>query len=255
MKLLLVNDDGIEAKGILELGKALAYEHEVIIIAPEGQCSGFSASVKHDIAYKKVETGIKDVNAYAVKGTPVNCTMLGLKYICPDADAVLSGINAGRNAGMDIAYSGTVSAALEAAANGYPALAISLKSRPEMDYSYAASFIKRNLKRLLFAAAPGCTVLNINFPQVEPAKGIQVTRACDTADSSYLMLLPSGEENGYSHLKLSGNPEQPVFPEETDVGAIRRGYISITPLSASRNLLSEHEFSSVKLSINCSIEK
>lgn len=239
MKILLVNDDGIQAEGILALARALSVEHEIVICAPDRQQSGTSHSMIHHITAKKVELDIKNTVGYAIAGTPVNCTIAGLQALMPDAELVISGVNAGRNAGMDIHYSGTVAAAMEAALSGKPALALSLKSSAKMDYTYAADFVRRNLS-LLFSAAKCIEkcVININFPAFETPKGVLFTKTADLDSKDYLTLIPGDMEDGLLHYQISGTAKKPVYGEGTDLLAIEEGYISISGIAAGRGFSS-----------------
>ena len=112
MKIILTNDDGIEAPGLLALYEALPADYRLVVVAPENSCSGFGHQVTTHtaIAVRRI-----DSDRYGVKGTPADCSRLSLKVLAPGADWLIAGINAGANLGSDVYNSGTVAAAREAA--------------------------------------------------------------------------------------------------------------------------------------------
>ena len=156
MKILLVNDDGIDAVGLKTLAETLSGEHELYIVAPEAERSAFSHSVTifRDIRY--IKTAHETIESYSISGTPADCVKFTIIHLFKDAkpDLVLSGINSGPNLGSDIMYSGTVAAASEAVFLGIPAVAVSLGGFMAVDtcvrahykarehYLEAAGFIK-----------------------------------------------------------------------------------------------------------------
>ena len=149
MKILIANDDGIFAPGIAALVRAFsAAGHEVIVCAPDGQRSAasHSISIAKPVDVKEIEFQ-GAVKAYAIGGTPADCVKLGLTVLCPQAEAVVSGINKGYNVGTDILYSGTVAAAMEGAICGRPALAISQMEKRE-DYTKAAELAEEMFEKL-----------------------------------------------------------------------------------------------------------
>ena len=239
MNILLVNDDGIYAEGIIKLAEALKDGHRVVIAAPDKQCSGFASSMYHRITVKKADLGISGVTAYKVAGTPVNCATIGVQKLFPEADAVISGINAGRNAGPDILYSGTVGAALEAALYGYRSIAVSLRTSDHMKESflYSADFMKRNLDKLCSMPIPEQSFININFPSELPPRGIRTARAAETDIKDYLAFAAEGDpgcqETVYT---VSGRIKKPVYAEGTDLLAVKEGYISLSVLKIARDV-------------------
>lgn len=171
MKILLTNDDGIFAPGITALASALSAEHEVFVIAPNTQCSGYS----HHISFGK-ELVVDQVgnNLFGVNGTPCDCVKLATDRLFKP-DFVISGINAGRNSGTDVWYSGTVQAALEGVISGYPSMAVSSIPSPNGNYDFSARFVTENLIKLYGLAKGINGVLNVNFPVLSPpeCKGVK----------------------------------------------------------------------------------
>lgn len=174
MKVLISNDDGIRAPGIAALVRVFAQAgHEVCVCAPDGQRSAASQSLTIARPLTVREARVEGAaRAYAIGGTPADCVKLGLCRLCPDAQAVISGVNHGYNAGSDVLYSGTVGAAMEGALSGLPALAISLGSAREDTYDKAARAALTAFDHMIANPLPPCSVLNVNYPTCDEAKGL-----------------------------------------------------------------------------------
>ena len=173
MKILISNDDGIFAPGIKALVQAFDKAgHEVYVCAPDSQRSAASHSLSIARPLTVRETDFPGtVKAYAIGGTPADCVKLGLTVLCPEAQAVVSGVNKGYNAGTDILYSGTVAAAMEGAICGRPALAISQMEKRE-DYTRAAELAVVMFEKLMQHPLAPLSVLNVNYPLTDEIKGI-----------------------------------------------------------------------------------
>lgn len=230
MRILITNDDGIEAQGINALVKELQIAHECIVVAPESERSAcsHSLSIQHDIYYRKAAIG------YAVAGTPADCVKLGiLKLLDKQPDIVISGINNGSNLGSDIMYSGTVSAAFEAAYLGYKSIAISLSNHnaDTKYYTAAAKFLKENLDKFFALPLFDETILNINYPVRAPFCGVRFTKAgINLYNDSFI----DGENAG--SVRLKGMPvEHDKNEEDCDVELIKKGFVTVTPLKLDRN--------------------
>ena len=242
MRILLVNDDGIAAAGIRVLAEMLRGSHELLIVAPDSERSGFSHSVTifRDMRYTKNEA---EIDSYAVSGTPADCVKFAVLHLFKDKlpDLVLSGINSGPNLGSDIMYSGTVAAASEAVFFGIPAIAVSLGGflgirehyNERTYYTAAAEFIGRNLDELYAAAKAhaGEMLLNINYPLTTPFRGARFTKAgLNWYDDYY------DESAEPGTVQLKGKPLAHVSDEtDCDVYQIRNGYASVTPVRLDRN--------------------
>ncbi len=167
MKLLLTNDDGIEATG---LGALLTATHELgeaVVVAPAGPQSGVSHAVTTGVAVR-FET--RAPNRYAVHGTPADCVRVGLHRLCPDAAWVLSGVNHGGNLGADVYYSGTVAAVREAVLHGWTGIAVSHyhKRGMEFDWARAARWVGVVLADLLVRPVVPGAFYNVNLPHLAP---------------------------------------------------------------------------------------
>ena len=231
MKILLTNDDGIFADGICALYEALYQEHEVYIVAPDSEKSavGHAITIHYPLIVTKVKRG-KHFWGYAVNGTPADCVKLAIYEIVGEVDLVISGINRGANVGINILYSGTVSAATEANLLGYPSIAVSIDGYKNLDYCFPANFIAEfiiEMKDLFLSNPPIC--LNINFPNINPnlIRGIKTVRQSTAPIKEFFdrRIDPHGRiyywQGAEEHLE-----EAP----DTDVIALKQGYITITPI-------------------------
>ena len=233
MKILVVNDDSINASGIALLAKAAMKFGEVTVVAPAQQCSAMSQklTIRGELRVEKEEDFPVPVKAaYKVDGTPVDCVKVALHYILKEKpDYVFSGINDGYNVGFDIAYSGTLGAAFEAVMHGIPAMAFSSTMHAPMDI--AEDYLEPVIQELLEAELKPGEVWNVNFPSVDPSdfKGILKDRPVAGVPVYQEKYIPTIHSDGSVSLEISGHP-LPVedgVPEGTDVEAVMHGYISI----------------------------
>ncbi len=232
MSILLTNDDGIYAEGLSALRKELSKIGEIVVFAPSRERSGVAhaVTISRPVAVEKVM--LDGTTAYAVDGTPVDCVKIavkGMRAIRPDI--VFSGINLGSNVGIDVIYSGTVSAAVEAAIMGIPAVAISLDSRESPDFSYAARFAGKLAATLLEDQfLPAGVLLNVNVPGVpeDQIKGVAVTKQ---SRSSYGEQFETQEISPDKVIfTLSGKRVDLSEPSDVDVTAVSDNYVSVTPI-------------------------
>lgn len=231
MKILISNDDGILAPGILALISAFAGAgHEVLVAAPDRQRSAASHSMTlfSDLTAKPMRIpGAK--SAYAISGTPVDCVKLGLRKLFPDAEFVISGINNGYNAGTDVLYSGTVGAAMEGALNGRPAMAVSIAYNREDNYDRAAEAALDVFDRMQAYALPPMSVLNLNYPACDRALGLKAAPLKPTGyTESYVE--QAGEE-GVRVFGLGFAERLTAEPGDDDCTWIDRGYATLTVLT------------------------
>lgn len=233
MKLLLVNDDGINAIGIQALAKEFEKDYEVIIVAPEGQRSaaGHSITLSKPILVRKVSIpGIKS-RAYSISGSPADCVRVALdKLVDGQVDVVLSGINLGLNVGADVLYSGTVSAAIEGNIYKIPAMAFSCELGEEPNcFEIAAKHAKKIFEKVKEDLIKNNIVLNVNFPcrKEEEIKGIKVCKIGGIVYDYYFVENRNGEDEVTLAIEGRHNEEN---EEETDRFYLREGYITVTPL-------------------------
>jgi 5'-nucleotidase len=229
MHFLVSNDDGISAQGIRVLSQWLRRLGDVTIVAPDQNRSGASNSLTLNapVRIKEIEE-----QTFRVSGTPTDCVHIALTGLLNrDPDMVVSGINAGANLGDDVIYSGTVAAAMEGRFLGLPAVAVSLvfDEKPS-HYETAAQVVMLVVERLRQDPLPADTILNINVPDIpwKEIRGIEVTRLGHRhrAEPTIQMVDPRGE---LMYWIGPAGAEQDAGPG-TDFNAVRRGFVSITPI-------------------------
>ncbi len=231
MKILISNDDGIEATGIRVLANSMRGLGVVTIVAPDKNRSGASNSLTLDapIRIKETEEGV-----YRVSGTPTDCVHVALTGLLEeDPDIVVSGINSGANLGDDVIYSGTVAAAMEGRFLGFPAIALSLvfvENSQQHFYDTAGEAAIRLVKQLQRDPLPADTILNVNVPDCpwSEIKGFEVTRLGHRhrAEPAIKAMDPRGREMYWIG---PAGAEQDAGPG-TDFDAVRRKFISVTPI-------------------------
>ena len=257
MRVLVTNDDGFDAAGLRAIRAALTVTFDsVIVVAPDEDCSGFGrkCTFARPVSVTRVEGGQHPI--YRCDGTPADCVRAGLLGgLAADADLVVSGINHGANLADDVTYSGTVGAGLEAAILGTPALCLSKQTptgslavtyyedlaRTGLAYDFtAAARHGAELARSVVRAAPGePVVLSVNYPAVRPFGSSVLTRA-GRREYPRSEVAEFDADGDVRKLWLFGEPDE-VIPYAdaslgTDIGAIRAGHVSITPLSFALEL-------------------
>ena len=232
MRILLTNDDGIYAKGIEVLHEHLSKDHDVVVVAPETEQS----AVGHAITLTD-PLRVKSINrngtffGYAVKGTPADCVKLAINELMnPPPDLVVSGINLGANVGINVIYSGTVSAATEGTILGVPAIAVSINTFRDPDFQPAARFARLLVRQVKEHGLPPYTSLNVNVPAISESKirGVLVTRQGVTRFVEKFDRRMDPRENVY-YWQCGSNP--PLEEDgDTDASALAQDCISITPI-------------------------
>ena len=230
MNILITNDDGINAQGISVLAQAAADFGDVTVVAPAEQCSAMShrITLSRRMRIEKRGMDIPHVTAYALDGTPADCVKAALDAILQGKpDVVLSGINHGYNVGFDVAYSGTVGAAMEAVMSGIPAIALSQNDVGSFDV--ARQYLHRILEELLPTAPSDREIWNVNFP-TEHCNGILRDRTVSVG-GYYNGTMYVAEEDGQMHVQypplLPTDFSTHPAPEGSDLRAVVNGYISI----------------------------
>ncbi len=236
MHILVTNDDGITAPGLLALAQEMRKIGKVSVLAPDRNwsASGHVKTMHRPLRVKR--TVLADgTPAFASDGAPSDCVALALLGYLPERiDLVVSGINPYANLGHDVTYSGTVTAAMEAVIGGVPGVAFSLDSPenlgPERDYGPAARVARKIIERLLHNGLPNTTLLNVNVPYLpdERIKGWMPTRL---GLRVYRDALDRREDpRGRPYFWIGGDVPTGVPEAGTDFGALAEGYVSITPL-------------------------
>ncbi len=240
MKILLVNDDGILAKGIQVLFERLSKEseNEVYIIAPDSNRSATSHHITMNGVYKLRK--YKE-NQWATSGLPVDCSCLGITSDFFDFkfDLVISGINEGANIGTDIIYSGTCGAARQAVLNGVPAIALSVdpgiwdkEHIINMKYEALADFAAKNLKELAALASTKVprAFVNVNAASLDSYKGVKYCKNLCIRDYGDRLHVEKSDEE----MKVSFVPGEavPLLNEECDAFVVKQGYIAVSTVYA-----------------------
>jgi 5'-nucleotidase len=231
MRILVSNDDGVNATGIHTLAEELKKIAEVTVIAPDRNKSGASNSltVQVPIRVQRLYN-----NYYSVSGTPTDCVHLALRGLFEEKfDMVVSGVNHGANLGDDVIYSGTVAAATEGRILGMPAIAVSLvgdKSSMPTHFKTAAHVARQLVEKLIKDPLPAATILNVNVPDVllSELRGFEVTR-CGSRHVSEEVVKTLDPRGTPIYWVGSEGPEEDAGPG-TDFHAIKSKKVSITPL-------------------------
>jgi 5'-nucleotidase len=247
MRVLLTNDDGIQATGLNELRRALLRVPgiELAVIAPDSNRSASARSIttRQPLWVEEIEFG-DGTSGFATDGTPVDCVRFAsLGLIGEPPELIVSGINHGANLGDDITYSGTVAAALEGVVLGLPAIAVSQQSQKremdfrlgrEFDFTAAATFTARLVERLPERPLSTGTLLNINCPAVplDELAGARVTRMGKRIYRDRLELTGGEDPDGRGRKRYRIYGDDPSYHAEegTDFAAIDADTISVTPL-------------------------
>ncbi len=232
MNILLANDDGIQAVGLRALYFALVEAgHEVHVVAPVTEQSAVGHAVTLSMPVKVKLFKEDGFQGYGVYGTPVDCVKMGLSTLLDEKpDIVLSGINAGANVGVDILYSGTVSAATEGALMEIPAMAVSMDSFNPVDLSGQARYCADLLPQIPWESlAPRC-VLNLNFPDCPIAEAKALT-LCAHTRASYDDCYDSRiDPRGHAYYWLDGTISPEKISPNRDRALLTQKHITLTPL-------------------------
>ncbi|MCJ7522584.1 MAG: 5'/3'-nucleotidase SurE [Dehalococcoidia bacterium] len=237
MNILVTNDDGVNAPGLWALAGQLQQVANVLVVAPDREQTGVGTSITlhQPLRVKAVAPVIGGVETYSIEGTPADSVIIGTQMLWKDkVDMVVSGINEGPNLGRDVLVSGTVAAALQAYNCGLPALALSVAAIEDIHFEVAAGLTALLARQVAAGKLPRNGLLNINLPNLPLAEieGIDITKLGD-----------SGFTQGFAVNKVPGHydvrrmycwitPGATELKEErgTDIWAVRRNRISITPI-------------------------
>lgn len=232
MRILLCNDDGIHAPGIHALYEAVREFGDIVVVAPSEEQSAVGHAITVFDPIKMSRITFEDAReAYAVGGTPADCIKLAVTGLLNEPpDLVISGINLGPNAGISVIYSGTVSAATEATILGIPSLAISMGAYHHIHWKTGAQIARTATQLVLEHGLPERTLLNVNVPNapLDELKGYAITRM---ARSRYNEVFHERTDpRGNSYFWLDGDMELLEEGDGTDVDALDRGYVSLSPI-------------------------
>jgi 5'-nucleotidase len=232
MKLLLTNDDGIHAPGLDALYDALCSEHEVHVVAPEVEMSavGHAITLTSPLRVQEVKHN-GSFFGWAVRGTPADCVKIAVQELLTEPpDVILSGINPGANVGMNILYSGTVSAATEGAFLGFPSAAISLDSKKDPDFTFAAQFSREIIRFMKSCRLRRGIALNVNIPAVPSTRIKGVVMARQGVARFEERFEQRNDPRGNVYYWLAGEKIVANGHPETDFVALKNHRITITPI-------------------------
>lgn len=232
--ILVTNDDGISSPGIRALAKSLRSAGDVYVVAPETEQSAVAHALTLHRPLRFERTGR---DAYFINGTPTDCVIIAVNNILPrKPDMIISGINNGGNLGDDVTYSGTVAAAMEGTLLGIPSIAVSLVRKDNgggpraraAQYAAAADFARDLVLKVLKNGLPDDTLLNVNVPDTERIKGVKITKQGKRVYENAVQEL--SDPRGRKFYWIGGGAPKWEAGQDTDLHAVRSGYISVTPV-------------------------
>jgi len=228
--ILITNDDGVNAKGIHVLTDIALEFGDVVVVAPTINASGKGHSMTMGVPLRLHELQQSErLTIYGCEGTPVDCVKVAVDYCCQRRPSlVLSGINHGSNSSVNVLYSGTIGAVVEASISGYPAIGFSLLNHhPDADFEFARPYMVDIIRKVMTVGLPLHVSLNVNIPDTD-IRGVLVCR------QSFASWGNSFEQRtdpyGNPYYWLTGHFDCPDKGQDTDQWALERGYISIVPI-------------------------
>ncbi|MCB9688908.1 MAG: 5'/3'-nucleotidase SurE [Alphaproteobacteria bacterium] len=236
MRVLISNDDGVDAPGLQALTSKLSRsEDEVWVVAPATEQSAQSHSLTMHRPLRVIRHGER---RFAVTGTPADCIYLALHHVMPERpDIVVSGINAGSNLGTDVHYSGTVAAAREACLQGLPAIAVSLESAHDPEraaqWGTATAIAERVIRSVVASPLPPRVFLNVNVPNL-PLPEVKGLKAARLSDRFYQPFVEERHDpRGRAYLWIGGRHSHFSDDPDSDGPAIEEGWATVTPMMAT----------------------
>ncbi|PWG03664.1 5'/3'-nucleotidase SurE [Sphingosinicella humi] len=236
MRILLTNDDGVNATGLKVLERiAREFSDDIWIVAPTEEQSGAGHSLTLTFPVRLRKLGER---RFCVTGTPTDSVMMAIAHVMKDdpPDLILSGVNRGANLGEDVTYSGTVSAAMEGALAGIPSIALSQAYAKEgmgdtVPFAAAEAWADEVLRPLIATPMAPRTLVNVNFPALTPSevKGIRVTQQ-GLRDYGRLRIVQRTDTRGFDYFWFGLGPMIETPSHSTDLEAVADGYVAVTPL-------------------------
>lgn len=244
LQILLTNDDGIYAPGLAALERALAALGDVCVVAPATEQSGVGHSITflQPLVVQEIFDGQRR-RGWAVEGSPADCVKIGVSEFCPQRpDLVVSGINGGLNAGINVLYSGTVAAAIEGAFFEITSVAVSLEYAEHSNFDAAAVLALGVIRQILARKRSAPQLFNLNIPQRALTQPLGL-RVVPMGVSRYGENFEKRKDpRGRSYYWATNEPPPPPGEHETDLTALAQGYVTLTPLDfdlTHRPLLAE----------------
>lgn len=238
MRILISNDDGVNSEGLRSLAEVLKTLGDVFIVAPDRDQSAASHALS---LYRPLRMEEISQNTYSVDGTPTDCVNLAVNGILKDKkpDLIVSGINKGENLGDDVTYSGTVSAAIEGTLLEIPSIAVSVVNKNGFQFDTASYYALIIAKYVLRRGLPKGTFINLNIPSLPKGeiKGIKVTRQGKRVYGE--SIVENIDPRGRKYYWIGGNELGFLDIENSDIIAVNRGYVSVTPIKLD---LTDYDF-------------
>ncbi|MGV8993100.1 MAG: 5'/3'-nucleotidase SurE [Flavobacterium sp.] len=232
--ILVTNDDGITAPGMRALIEVMKGLGEVVVVAPDKPQSamGHAITINNTLFINKISAANSEVVEYSCSGTPVDCVKMAVSEILHrKPDLCVSGINHGSNSSINVIYSGTMSAAVEAGIEGIPAIGFSLQDFGwNADFEPTKKFVKTIASQVLSKGLPDGVLLNVNFPKL-PEDQIKGIKVCRQAKASWKESFDKRQTpHGRDYYWLTGEFVNEDKGEDTDEWALEHGYISLVPV-------------------------
>ena len=232
--ILITNDDGVTAPGIRHLINIMKDFGEVVVVAPDSPQSGMghAITITDNLYCDKIKSNGNDYEEYSCSGTPVDCVKIATQEILKrKPDLCVSGINHGSNSSINVIYSGTMSAAVEAGTEGIPAIGFSLLDYAmDADFEPTTEYVKKITDFVLKSDLPKGTVLNVNFPKLK-AKDIKGIKICRQAKAHWAEKYDKRQTpQGRDYYWLTGEFINEDAGEDTDEWALSQGYVSVVPV-------------------------
>jgi 5'-nucleotidase len=232
--ILVTNDDGITAPGVRTLIDVMSELGTVIVVAPDKPQSamGHAITINNTLYLNKISSEQAAITEYSCSGTPVDCVKMAVSEILHrKPDLCVSGINHGSNSSINVIYSGTMSAAVEAGIEGIPAIGFSLADLDwNADFSPVKSFVKKIASEVLNTGLPSGVLLNVNFPKLQE-KDIKGIKICRQAKANWIEKFDKRKTpSGRNYYWLTGEFVNQDNGEDTDEWALDNGYVSLVPV-------------------------
>lgn len=232
MLILLTNDDGIHAPGLAAMERQLLQMGDVCVVAPAHEQSGVGHSITFlsPLVCSEVFDGDRR-RGWAVEGSPADCVKIGVFEFCPRRpDLIVSGINGGLNAGINVLYSGTVAAAIEGAFFDITSVAVSLEYDAHAEFDRAAKIAARIIQQILHRKQPGSELYNVNIPTSAVRRNPQVKIVPMGIERYGEHFIKRKDPRGRDYYWATGEPPPAHGQQETDLSALEKGFVTVTPL-------------------------
>lgn len=246
MLILLTNDDGINAPGLAALERQLRELGDVVVVAPATEQSGVSHSITFlsPLICKEVYDDDR-LRGWAVEGSPADCVKIGISEFCRQRpDLVISGINGGLNAGINVLYSGTVAAAIEGAFFGITSMAVSLEFDEHADFERAAQMARGVIEQVLQRKRDRPELYNLNIPTAAISQPTELRVVPMGVERYGEHFIKRKDPKGRSYYWATSEPPPPLGEHETDLSALQQGFVTLTPLQydmTKKDVLEEME--------------